>query len=63
MIYEIQCKFCHQIYEIEISDDEFRRLDSGEYVQDVFPFMSLDIRELLISGVCGECFDEITKEY
>lgn len=62
MIYEIKCKFCHIVYEIEISDDEFRRLDSGESVKDVFPYMSLDTQELLISGVCGKCFDKVAKE-
>lgn len=31
-------------------------------IQDLMPYLSADIRELLISGICGPCFDEKKKE-
>lgn len=30
--------------------------------QRAFPHLSVDDRELLISGTCGTCFDEMFKE-
>lgn len=33
-------------------------LGRGEFVQDAFPQLSADDREILVSGMHGECFDE-----
>lgn len=32
---------------------------SGALVQNAFPDMSPDDRELLISGICGPCYDSL----
>jgi hypothetical protein len=36
--------------------------EAGELIQRAMPDVSEDERELLISGVCGQCFDELFKE-
>lgn len=34
----------------------------GVYAQNAFPFLDDGQRELLISGTCGPCFDEMFTE-
>jgi hypothetical protein len=31
-------------------------------VQECFPYLSADERELMISGMCGSCFDNLMKK-
>lgn len=38
---------------------DIERINNGEHIQNVMPYLSVDERELLISGICGKCFDEI----
>lgn len=52
------CMVCGQGYFISVSPNsilEWRM--SGKNVQDFFPDLSDDDRELLLSGICGTCFD------
>ena len=35
---------------------------SRGFIQDIFPELSADEREILISSTCGKCFDEIWSE-
>ena len=34
----------------------------GELIQNAMPYLSPDEREILISGICGRCFDEMYGE-
>ena len=54
------CTVCGKIHEPVILDAEkFYRWKGGECIQDVFPEMTKDQREILISGTCPECFKEL----
>lgn len=53
------CRFCGKEITVQAEEEKFVRLDSGVHVQDVFPDLSPNYRELMISGICGECFDQI----
>jgi hypothetical protein len=54
---------CGKEFTIEATDDQLKMLQSGEYhIQEIFPYVSPDIRELFITGWCGECFDKIFKD-
>jgi hypothetical protein len=35
---------------------------NGEYIQNAMPYLNVDERELLISGTCGPCFDNMFPE-
>lgn len=56
------CMVCNKTHAIEIDQDAFVRWMQGELIQNVAPELSDDDRELLISGVCGPCFDEVFGE-
>ena len=53
------CVVCGRIHEPVILDAEkfYRWKVGGEHIQDVFPEMTKDQREILISGTCPECWD------
>lgn len=61
VIVGIKCKMCGMSHKISVLKKDFEKwnMDTGKRVQDVFPYLTINQRELLISGVCGECFDEI----
>jgi hypothetical protein len=58
----VKCPHCHEMNEVAASVDGFRRWQEGEYIQDALPELSCDEREMLISGICPDCWVEIFGE-
>lgn len=62
------CKVCGNEISIHFpyTEDELNRRiyrwKAGALIQTVFPELDADARELMISGICGVCFDALTKE-
>lgn len=61
MILKRRCRDCGDIFEITVDATAYNRWLAGALIQECFPKMSADVRELLISGICGKCFDKIFK--
>ena len=58
-----RCNICRKEIEIKMTDEEFNAYLSGQgHIQDILPRLSEDERELLISGICGPCFDNLFRE-
>lgn len=57
-----QCMVCKENHIIEMTDKAYGLWRQGEHIQDIAPDLTIDERELLISGVCGKCFDEMFAE-
>lgn len=55
------CIFCGKEHEIKIAnfEEKIKRYNNGELIQDVFPELTSDDRELCISGCCANCWDMI----
>jgi hypothetical protein len=62
MTFEKQCCACNTIHVITVEDDKYRRWREGELIQNVWPEKSIVDREIMISGTCGPCFDQLFKE-
>ena len=59
----IECGICKQVYAIVLSNEEYTRyFVNEERIQHPMPNQPPTIRELLVSGVCRECFDMFLKE-
>lgn len=57
------CPVCHLTDSVDMTADQFQRLSVGvEYVQDIFPDMPSDRRELLISGTHPKCWEELFSD-
>ena len=59
----IKCTMCDEPQELNISEIQYQdwRLnrESLPPIQDHFPELTDDQRDLLISGVCEDCFDQL----
>jgi len=56
---EISCNICGIVYHLFVHSDDIERYGQGDLVQDAFPYLSANERELIISHTCGSCFDKI----
>ena len=59
-VLEVRCKECaadHVIF-VRMSDYINWKNDKG-FIQDLMSYLSDSDRELLISGICGDCFDRM----
>ena len=57
-----RCFVCNLSTPIEVNKDKYDRWQAGELIQNVFPEMPADYREMLISGTHPECWDEMFGE-
>jgi|TARA_R110000751_G_scaffold227971_2_gene329709 hypothetical protein len=57
-----QCVKCKSVHILLVDSVDFSRWKGGELIQDVMPYLSADDREILISNICGLCFDQMFGE-
>lgn len=53
------CQVCGDTTIIDIPEEGFNKWRNGAFIQDAFPTLSPDERELLISGTHPKCWDEL----
>ncbi len=51
------CPFCHHVHDVAVNESDFWDWNDGANAQDAFPYLSPDEREMLISGICPDCWD------
>lgn len=52
------CPFCGTENEIKVNMvDYWEWVNEGKLVQNAFPYLSADEREMLISGICPKCWE------
>jgi hypothetical protein len=56
------CRVCKEVKKLTVSKAGYENWKDGIFIQEALPELSADDRELLISGVCGKCFDEMFSE-
>jgi hypothetical protein len=52
----IVCKVTHTLY---VPETGFNKWLEGESIQRALPELSDDDKEILLSSICGNCFDSI----
>lgn len=62
MTLNVKCFVCKRNFVIEVPKEGYVEWCNGTLIQDAMPTISPAERELLISGTCGKCFDEMFKE-
>jgi hypothetical protein len=53
------CSLCEETFELPVSQAQIDTWSKGGLIQRVMPQLTKDQRELLISGTCGPCFEEL----
>jgi hypothetical protein len=59
MMVNLDCRVCGIPHNLMINRDDIVKYDNGALVQDAFPYLSANERELIISQTCGSCFDKM----
>ena len=54
-----QCRMCQQYHVILVAENDFTAWKEGKFVQDAFPYLSKEDRELLVSQTCNRCWYEM----
>jgi hypothetical protein len=57
-----QCVKCEDVHILLVDSDDLQRWKDGELIQNAMPYLSADEREILISNVCGRCFEQMFGE-
>ena len=53
------CPFCGHANEVAVNEEDYFDWSfDGVLVQDAFPYLSADEREMLVSGICPTCWEE-----
>jgi hypothetical protein len=50
---------CQQHHVIAVAENDFTAWKEGKFVQDAFPYLSKEDRELLVSQTCHRCWYEM----
>lgn len=56
---EANCRMCNNSQIIEVEESSLRKWQQGELIQNAMPGLTADEREMLISGTCNVCWDEM----
>ena len=48
--------------ELDITQEQVNRWQKGELIQNVFPHLSVDEREFLMTGIIGEEWNELMED-
>lgn len=53
------CISCVQDIELIVIESDYQAYLSGRNVKDAFPYLTEGQREILISGLCDDCFENL----
>lgn len=56
------CSKCDTEVLISVEYDDYEAWRNGELIQNAMPYLTADQREILISSICGDCFDLMFPE-
>lgn len=56
-----RCPLCGCANFVEVNDLDYLDWQDGELVQNAFPYLSADEREMLVSGICPDCWEHMMR--
>lgn len=59
MLVKTTCPICHCDTYLQVDAEGYARWQAGELIQVAMPDLDADEREMLISGVCPDCWDDM----
>lgn len=59
MVLEAKCDRCAENHQLRVNEQDYIDWQNGKHIQDAMPYIPAEAREVLISGICGECFDDL----
>lgn len=62
VIIRATCITCGEEFQFIVDKQDYEEWRNGKPVQLAFPYLTLGEREVLISGMCGICWDSCIEE-
>lgn len=59
---QVTCCICNKVHTLKVTQEsaiEYLYPNRKRHVQDIFPYLKPEERELLISNVCPVCWDDM----
>ena len=54
-----KCPMCKTMNYVEVNTEDVAIWEEGSRdIQDTFPYLSADDREILVTGICTKCWDK-----
>jgi len=62
-VFDVTCKYCGITYQILADREDLDSwMNGNRYIQDLLAYLSPAERELLISGTCDNCWNQMFPE-
>lgn len=62
MLVKTTCPICHCDTYLMVDAEEYARWQAGELIQVAMPNLDVEEREMLISGICSWCWEDMFSE-
>lgn len=59
MMITAMCPYCERLTELDVPDAGYKAWMDGELIQDALPMLTDSEREVLLTGICPTCWDEL----
>ncbi len=59
---ELECMYCDYKEVITVHESDYITWHNGGLIQEAFPYLSADQRELMISNTCDDCWNKFFPE-
>jgi len=56
---EVTCFQCGKPHRFQVTEEGYDKRMNGGKVQDCFPELKPAVRELMVTGICPKCFDDM----
>lgn len=58
---QVSCRFCKKTYTLKVRVEDYLTFDlpNRPHIQTIFPYLTPGERELLMSGICDECWHKM----
>lgn len=57
-----ECNVCKHSITFSVSENGYRQFLKGTHVQVALPGVAAGLREMLLSGICPKCWDELFND-
>lgn len=54
-----ECRYCHRESDISVDINDLYAWKKGTPIQWAFPYLSPDEREMILTDICGDCWDKM----
>ena len=57
-----ECPCCGKVSEVSVNFEDYLDYEEGKAIQECFPYLTADERELMKTGMCKTCWDKLFGE-